>query len=166
MVESQGKIQLLPGEDSDLLGVIPGGRLAFGPGDENSGDGMVAGIALGFRVSMHLTLEPDIQRRFFLGFPDGCLFEGFAVFHKSPWKSPSERRVLAFDENDPRQAVFSFYFDDDIDCGKGISMFVHGRPRYLCVVTPGQKSDFPLSRIYGIAVFMRSVEFEFLFQFG
>ena len=120
MIESQWKIQLVPAEHFDFLGVILGNGISCRLGDEDRGDGVLSWISFWIGICVHLALELNVQRGFFFGLPHGCLLQRFSIVDKTPRQSPPIRWILPFDEDDPLLTVLIFNLDDDIDGGRRI----------------------------------------------
>ena len=97
MVEHDGLRQVIFGKYADFFRIVGSRGRSRGPGQEDGGNGMVAGVACRIGVSVQLPDKPDVQPRFFFGFPDCRRFQGFAVINETSGEGPPPRDIFSFD---------------------------------------------------------------------
>ncbi len=69
-------------------------RSAGGRRQEYHTEGVLPGIPAGVGVGIKHFDKLDVQGNFFLGFPQGCRFQGFSVVHKASGQGPAVGRIL------------------------------------------------------------------------
>lgn len=136
VIESQRDVDPLGIEKPRFPGVVAGPRDPPGPGDEDRRHGVEAGVPVRVRIGVELTEVFDLERDLLPGLPPGGLLERLPIVDEPARQGPARRRVLPFDEDDPRGLAAAGHLDDDVHGGHGIpelSMVLHvaGRTRLL-----------------------------------